>query len=77
MVFDPWFRIGKDEKWRDQKVEITLKIPEGTAVYLDENIDKIIYGIENVSDTWDHDMIGKTWVMRPYGLTMKDSLNVN
>jgi hypothetical protein len=77
LIFDPWFRLGKDEKWRDQKVDITLKIPEGMAVYLDESMDKIIYNIDNESDTWDHDMLGKTWVMQPNGLTLKDNLNVN
>jgi phage shock protein PspC (stress-responsive transcriptional regulator) len=76
LVFDPWFQIGENEKWRNQKVDITLKIPEGMAVYLGENMDRIINNIENVSDTWDHDMIGKTWVMQPNGLIMKDSLDV-
>jgi len=76
LVFDPWFQLGSNESWKNQKVDITLKIPEGMSVYLDESVDRIIYGIANVSNTWDHDMIGKTWVMQPEGLTMKDSLDV-
>jgi phage shock protein PspC (stress-responsive transcriptional regulator) len=76
LVLDPWFLLGETEKWKDQKVNITLKIPEGMAIYLDENTDKIIFDITNVSNTWDHDMVGKTWIMRPEGLTMKDSLKI-
>jgi phage shock protein PspC (stress-responsive transcriptional regulator) len=76
LTFNPWFLVEK-QNWRDQKVDITLKIPEGTAIFLNENMDKIIYDIENVSDTWDHDMIGKTWVMTTEGLALKDSLEVH
>ena len=31
----------------------------------------IIDDIENVSNTWDGDMVGKIWEMKPEGLTMK------
>ncbi len=74
LTFDPWFLLGENGKWHDQRVDITLKLPDGMAVHLGDNMDKIIYDIDNISDTWDHDMIGKTWVMQPEGLTMKDSI---
>jgi phage shock protein PspC (stress-responsive transcriptional regulator) len=77
LTFDPWFMVGEKQNWRDQKVNITLKIPEGTSIFLNDNMDRIIYDIENVSNTWDHDMIGKTWVMTADGLAMKDSLEVH
>lgn len=76
ITFDPWFMLGENGKWRDQRVDITLKIPEGTSVFLSDEIEEIIHDIENVSNTWDGDMIGKTWIMMPEGLTMKDSLEV-
>jgi phage shock protein PspC (stress-responsive transcriptional regulator) len=76
LVLDPWFFPGENDKWKDQRVDITLKIPEGMSIYLDEKIDGIIYGIDNVSDTWDREMVGKTWIMLPEGLTMKDSIKV-
>jgi hypothetical protein len=71
-VFDPYFILGKGEKYRAQEVDITIKIPEGKAVYLSDDLVKIIHDIENVSNTWDGDMIGKTWVMKPEGLTLKE-----
>jgi phage shock protein PspC (stress-responsive transcriptional regulator) len=76
LVLDPWFFPGENDKWKDQRVNITLKIPEGMSIYMDEKVDRIIYDIDNVSNTWDHEMVGKTWVMLPEGLTMKDSIKV-
>jgi phage shock protein PspC (stress-responsive transcriptional regulator) len=72
LLFDPYFILGKDVKYRGQNVSITIKVPEGKAVYLGDDLVKIIHDIENVSNTWDGDMVGKTWVMKPDGLTMKE-----
>jgi phage shock protein PspC (stress-responsive transcriptional regulator) len=71
--FDPYFILGENVKWRGQDVEITVKVPDGKAVYLNENMVEIINDIENVSNTWDNDMVGKTWVMKPEGLTLKEA----
>ncbi len=68
LVFDPYFFIEEGGKWRDQEVEITLKVPEGKTVYLGKNMIKIIHDIENVSNTWDGDMVEKYWEMTPEGL---------
>ena len=70
--FDPYFILSKDEKWRGQEIYITVKVPEGKAIFLNDNMVKIINDIENVSNTWDGDMVGKTWVMKPEGLTLKE-----
>ncbi|SHJ74003.1 phage shock protein C (PspC) family protein [Tangfeifania diversioriginum] len=72
LLFDPWFLLEEDGKWRDQEVQITIKVPEGKAIHLSEEMIEIIYDIENVSNTWDGDMVGKTWEMKPEGLTMKE-----
>jgi len=71
-VFDPYFVLDKGEKYRGQEVDIIIKVPEGKAVYLTDEMVKIIKDIDNVSNTWDGDMVGKTWVMKPEGLTLKE-----
>lgn len=73
LMFDPYFFLSEGDKWRDQKLHITLKIPEGKGIFLDQNMVDIIYDIENVTNTWDRDMVGKYWVMKPEGLTMRDT----
>lgn len=74
IIFDPWFMVGESGKWRDQKVKITLKIPVGTSVFLGEELKEIIDDIENAEEMWYGDMIGKSWVMSPEGLTLPKSL---
>ncbi len=71
LTFDPYFILGESVKWRGQDVNITVKVPEGKAVHFSDDMVKIINDIENVSNTWDGDMVGKTWIMKPEGLTLK------
>ena len=40
-------------------------------MFLGSDMDEIIHDIENVSNTWDGDMVGKYWEMKPEGLTEK------
>ena len=75
LVLDPYFWLEEDGKWRDQDVDITIKVPEGKAIYLGEDLVRIIHDIENVSNTWDADMVEKTWVMKEEGLTMKEEID--
>jgi len=72
IVFEPDFLIAENGRWREQRVDIVVKVPEGKTVFLSENMDRIIYDIDNVSNTWDGDMVGKYWQMKPEGLTLKE-----
>jgi len=71
LYFEPYFYLDDKDKWRDQEVNITVKVPVGRTIFLDEGMVDIIYDIENVTNTWDGDMVGKFWEMKPEGLTMK------
>lgn len=69
---DPYFKLAEGQRWRDPYVRLKLKVPEGTSVYLDENMTEIIYNIPNISGTWDFDMVNKTWTMTEEGLAEHD-----
>lgn len=71
LLFDPYFFIEEGSKWRNQEVDIIVKVPQGKSVYLGNELVKIIHDIENVSNTWDGDMVGKYWEMNPEGLSEK------
>lgn len=73
LYFDPFYTLKDGQRWLGQEVDMTLKVPEGKSIYLSDEMVKIIYDIENVSNTWDGDMVGKSWVMTPDGLTMKET----
>jgi len=72
LYFDPYYTLKDGQRWLGQEVDMTLKVPEGKAIYLGDDMVKIIYDIENVSNTWDGDMVGKSWVMTSEGLAMKE-----
>jgi phage shock protein PspC (stress-responsive transcriptional regulator) len=72
LFFEPYFFLEEGDKWRDQEVHITVKVPEGGTVFLDERMVDIIYDIDNVTNTLDGDMVGKYWEMKPDGLTLKE-----
>ncbi|MFA8436496.1 MAG: PspC domain-containing protein [Marinifilaceae bacterium] len=69
LEFDRYFTLPEDESWRKQSMHITLKIPRGKVIYLDESMGRIIHDVENVSHTWDWDMLDKMWIMKKEGLT--------
>ncbi len=72
LLFDESFSISNDVKFRNQKINLILKVPVGKTIYLDDNADEIIYDIENTTNTWDHDMVGHYWQMTPKGLKCTD-----
>ncbi len=74
LLLDTYFYFPDNVNWRNQQLEINLKLPEGKAVYLHPALEDIIYDIENVENMWDYDMLGKMWVMKPGGLTRTEAL---
>ncbi|MDD4109189.1 MAG: PspC domain-containing protein [Prolixibacteraceae bacterium] len=71
LFFDPFFSLGENRKWRGQEVFLTVKVPEGKAVYLDKSMDTIISNIENVSNLNRGDLTDRIWELKPGGLSMK------
>ena len=69
LILDEYFTLPVGDKWRNQKLRITLKVPEGKSVFIDEEVDDILYDVDNVTNTYDRDMGGKRWMMKKEGLT--------
>jgi phage shock protein PspC (stress-responsive transcriptional regulator) len=72
--FSKSYIIPSGVKYRGQKIRLILKVPEGKSVFLGQEMEDVIYDIKNVTNTWDNDMIGRTWTMTPRGL---ECLNCN
>ncbi len=72
IIFDPYYILEEGGKWRSQEVEIVVKVPVGKSVFFDKKMDRIIYDIENVNNTWDGDMVDKCWIMTEDGLALKE-----
>jgi phage shock protein PspC (stress-responsive transcriptional regulator) len=72
LVLNPFFTIGGQSKWRDQDVQVTVKVPTGRMVRLGQNLDQLHFDFDNINNIWDQEMTGKTWVMTPEGLSLKE-----
>jgi hypothetical protein len=68
LKISPYFVLDKGSKIRGQEAEYTLFVPVGKAVHLAPRSKDIIYNIPNVTNTYDRDMVGKTWLMTEKGL---------
>lgn len=71
---NPYIEISEAEKWRNQEAQLTLLVPVGKSVHLKEGADHFIYDIKNTTNTYDGDMLGKTWTMFAEGLTQEGSI---
>lgn len=63
LLLDPYFAIGGEGKWRNQRAEITLELPQGKVIFLDESLLPVLRNIENISNIWEADMLGFYWKM--------------
>ncbi|MDQ3047594.1 MAG: PspC domain-containing protein [Bacteroidota bacterium] len=72
LEFDPQFQIEGDNKWRDQGVKLVLKVPRNKVVFIGASMKYIIYDVDNVTNTFDHDMVNRRWLMTKDGLQCID-----
>jgi phage shock protein PspC (stress-responsive transcriptional regulator) len=77
VIFNPKFQVPETEKWRAQRVKLILKVPNGKSVFLNNKIAPLIYDIDNVTNTFDGDMVNHKWTMRTEGLTCDDCGEIN
>lgn len=68
----PYFTLANEAKWREQDVQVILKVPKGKMIHLGKNLDQIDFDFENLNNLWGSEMTGKTWIMTPEGLKLKE-----
>ena len=68
---DQYFETPGDDPYQQQSVELTLLVPTGKSIYLDESLKYFIYDIKNVTNTHDYKMMGHYWTMIEDGLFSK------
>ena len=64
----PVISYATSDKFRGQDVHFTLEVPVGKNIYLRPGSKHVIYDIDNVTNTYDSDMLGRTWTMTSRGL---------
>lgn len=70
--FDNLFEVTNADKFRAQDVTVILKVPVGKTIFMDKTLENLIYDIENVTNTYDGDMLNRKWIMTVSGLKCVD-----
>jgi len=77
LLLSPILNFPQADKFRGQWVRFILQVPAGGAVHLNEGTQHIIDDIDNVTDTWDSEMVGRTWTMTGRGLEDLDTTTIH
>jgi phage shock protein PspC (stress-responsive transcriptional regulator) len=72
LEFPVSYTIEKKDKWRAQDIRMTLYIPRDKMIFISKNMQNILYDVDNLSDTWDKNMVNRRWVMTAEGLACVD-----
>ncbi|MCD4697890.1 MAG: PspC domain-containing protein [Bacteroidales bacterium] len=72
ITFDRFFKLNEKEIWRDQQIDIVIKLPIGCKVYMAENMRMIINDFHHSP----YRLSGETWVMTDSGLEESDYIPV-
>ncbi len=74
LLVSPVIRFSTTDKLRAQDAHFTLQVPLGGSVFFRPGSKHIIYDVDNVTNTLDREMVGRSWTMTPDGL--KDTRTV-
>ena len=72
LLLKNYLEIRDNAPFSFQKTDLTLLVPNGKSVYLDETIKYMLYDVDNVTNTWDRKMVDHVWKMKKEGLTCTD-----
>ena len=64
ITFDPFFKLAEREVWREQQVDLVLKVPVGTYLQFSDDMYKILDNYHHSP----HKLSGETWQMTNTGL---------
>ncbi|MDI1354291.1 MAG: PspC domain-containing protein [bacterium] len=76
LVFDEIFSVAEGTKFRAQELDIKIKLPKGKVVYFDKSVKYLLDDIDNTTNTWDGNMVGRRWIMTDRGLKCIDCENL-
>lgn len=68
----PYYSSPLNDKWREQELKASILVPLGKSIYLNKLSDRVIYDVENTSNTLDHKMVNHHWQMQTDGLRCTD-----
>lgn len=70
LVLNPYFTLSNNARWRDQEVQVTVKVPKGKKVQLGANLDQLPYDFDGTNNPWQNERTGQNLVRTPGNLAM-------
>ncbi len=77
LVLDSFYKIPEGRGWNFSTLSLSLNIPEGQSIYIDEKMDRIITSARTAERVRIGDMTGKRWIMTSEGLKLYDEAQLN
>jgi phage shock protein PspC (stress-responsive transcriptional regulator) len=71
--FSPILSFSAQDKFRVQGVRYVVQVPLGKSVFLREGTKHMLDDVDNTSNTYDADMVGRRWTMTVDGLQSADA----
>lgn len=68
IILNPYFKLTEGDVWREQQVEMVLKVPEGQHIQLSDDMYKILKDRRHSG----YKLSGETWLMTDSGLVKSD-----
>lgn len=72
LLAQPYFKTPLADKWRNQRVYVTIQVPLNKTIKLNPLSDRVIYDIKNITNTLDRKMVNHHWQMTHAGLACID-----
>ena len=69
LMLDKYYSFPGNDKFRNQEIEVLIKMPKNKTIYFDNNVKHLLYDVDNTNEIYDADMVGKYWKMTENGLT--------
>jgi phage shock protein PspC (stress-responsive transcriptional regulator) len=77
LYFDEIFSVAAGSKFRAPDIDIKLKLPKGKVVLFDQSVKHLLDDVDNTTNTWGGEMVGRRWTMTDKGLKCIDCENLN
>lgn len=75
LTFQNYFNVPDNEKWRNQRIKVLIKVPEGKTITFDNDFSELIDYSESYDFEWDYNLFNKnTFIMHNYQLKLGNKI---
>lgn len=72
LVLGSYFILEEPAKWRDQDVQVTVKVPKDKKVHLGANLDQLPFDFESLDNPLEKELIGQAFMVTPAGVALNN-----